>query len=177
MEKKNTEEGMIQVYFGNGKGKTTAALGLIMRAVGHGWPVLVVQFFKKRFTGELVSVQYLPGVDIFQFGSGEFIMGGKVEEADRKEWLLGWEMVKKHLLGGKYRLIILDELAYAFTLGLLGWDECARILSERAAGTEVVITGRTVPEELVSAADLVSEVRMIKHPAQKGVCAREGIEY
>jgi len=177
MDTMNAEHGLLQVYYGNGKGKTTAALGLVLRAAGHGWPVLVIQFFKKSLTGELVAVQYLPGVDFFQFGTGKFISKSHIEEADRREWILGWDMATEHLSSGRYRLIILDELAYAFSLGLLQWKEAAHALQERAPGTEVVITGRSVPQELLTLADLISEIRMVKHPLQRGVCAREGIEY
>lgn len=170
------ELGLIQVYFGEGKGKTTAALGTLLRAVGQGMKVLLIQFFKNRFTGELASLQLLPGVDAYQFGSGEFI-SGEVSPEDQREFTLGWHMAQEALKKGEYDIIILDELPYAFFYHLLTWEEMEKALKHKDSKVEVIITGRKVPEELIAIADLVSEVKLVKHPFSRGIPARRGLEY
>lgn len=170
------ELGLIQVYFGEGKGKTTAALGTLLRAAGQGMKVLLIQFFKNRFTGELASLQLLPGVDVYQFGSGEFI-SGEASPEDQREFVLGWHMAQEVLKKGEYDIIILDELPYAFFYHLLTWEEMEKALKQKNPKIEVIITGRKVPEELIAIADLVSEVRLVKHPFSRGITARRGLEY
>ncbi len=170
------KSGLIQVYFGEGKGKTTAALGATLRAAGQGMRVLLIQFFKKRFTGELASLQLLPGVDVYQFGSGKFI-SGEASPEDQKEFLLGWHIAQEALKGGEYDLVILDELPYAFYYQLLTWEEFKEALGQKNSEVELIITGRKVPEELIAIADLVSEIKLIKHPWEKGIPARRGFEY
>ena len=170
------KSGLLQVYFGEGKGKTTAALGALLRAVGQGMKVLLVQFFKRKFTGELASLQLLPGVNVYQFGSGKFITG-EVFPEDRREFFLGWQMVREALEKGEYDVVILDELPYAFYYHLLTWEEFRKALEQKDPGVEVIITGREVPEELIAIADLVSEIKLVKHPWDKGISARRGFEY
>ncbi|HOA98412.1 MAG TPA: cob(I)yrinic acid a,c-diamide adenosyltransferase [Candidatus Atribacteria bacterium] len=170
------KSGLIQVYFGEGKGKTTAALGTTLRAAGQGMKVLLVQFFKNKFTGELASLQLLPGVDVYRFGSGEFIRG-EVSPEDQREFFLGWHMVREALEKKEYDVVILDELPYAFYYHLLTWEECREALEQKNPEVEVIITGRKVPEELITIADLVSEIKLVKHPFNKGIPARRGFEY
>jgi len=170
-------KGLVQLYIGDGKGKTTASLGLALRAVGWGWKVLYLQFFKKRFTGELASTQCLPGVEFYQFGSGEFLIGREPSELDFKEFRCGWEVAKKALLEGGWDLLVLDEFCYAFLYHFLSFSEFEQVLQNKVDFLEVVITGRKAPPELIERADLVSEVKCLKHPFQKGVPAREGIEF
>ncbi|MEN3185562.1 MAG: cob(I)yrinic acid a,c-diamide adenosyltransferase [Atribacterota bacterium] len=171
------EKGFIQVYYGEGKGKTTASLGLILRAVGHNWKVLLIQFFKNAFTGEIASLQCLPGVTVYRFGSREFVWEGKVSEATKREFLCGWHLAQEALKNQEYDLIVLDELPYAFFYNLLSWEEFRKTMDVRNPQVEVVITGRKVLQELIDFADLVSEIRAVKHPYQHGVQAREGVEY
>jgi cob(I)alamin adenosyltransferase len=111
----STNRGFIQVYYGDGKGKTTAALGLAVRATGQGLKVLFLQFFKKNLAGELISLQYLPGITLYQFGSGKFILNRQWQEEDYQEFLMGWEMAKRALHTEDYDLLIMDEFLYAFT--------------------------------------------------------------
>lgn len=170
------KSGLIQVYFGEGKGKTTAALGTLLRAAGQGLKVLLVQFFKRRFTGELASLQLLPEINVYQFGSGKFI-AGEVSPEDRREFFLGWQMVREALKKGEHDVVILDELPYAFYYDLLTWEEFREALEQRDPRVEVIITGRKVPEELIAIADLVSEIKLVKHPWDKGISARRGFEY
>lgn len=171
------EKGLIQVYYGEGKGKTTAALGLILRAVGHNWRVLLIQFFKNAFSGEIASLQCLPGVTVYRFGSREFVREEEISEDIRREFLCGWYLVQEALRSREYDLIVLDELPYAFFYDLLSWEEFQKIMETRNPQAEIVITGRRVPEALIEVADLVSEIRAVKHPYHQGVSARKGVEY
>ncbi|MDK2895945.1 MAG: cob(I)alamin adenosyltransferase [Candidatus Atribacteria bacterium] len=171
------DQGLIQVYFGNGKGKTTASLGVALRALGHSLRVLFVQFFKRQFTGEMAAFQCIPQAEFYQFGSGDFLLGREINSEDQKEFRAGWELAKRALHEGTHRLVILDEISYAFAFNLLNWEELEQVLRERKPQVEVVITGRRVPEQLIDMADLVTEMREIKHPYTKGIKAREGFEF
>ncbi|NSW76604.1 MAG: cob(I)yrinic acid a,c-diamide adenosyltransferase, partial [Candidatus Atribacteria bacterium] len=166
-----------QVYYGEGKGKTTASLGLILRAVGHNWRVLLIQFFKNAFTGEIASLQCLPGVTVYRFGSREFVWEGEISEDTKQEFLCGWHLAQEALRSREYDLIVLDELPYAFFYDLLSWEEFQKTMQTRNPQIEIVITGRRVPEALIDFADLVSEIRAVKHPYHQGVPARKGVEY
>jgi len=166
---------MIHVYTGNGKGKTTAAFGLAMRARGHGKKVAVVQFMKGVEYGEVKSARKL-GIEVYQFGRKEFVDPKAPTELDFK---LAKEALKKaeELLKGDYDLVILDEVNVTVYFGLLKADEVLRILKEKNEKMEVVLTGRYAPEEFLNEADLVTEMREIKHYYRKGILAREGVEY
>jgi len=170
-------KGLLQVYFGDGKGKTTAAVGLAVRASGQGLKVLFLQFFKKNLTGELISLQYLPGITCYQFGSGKFIFNEQWQEEDYQEFLLGWEMTKRALASDNYDMVILDEFLYAFTYQMLGWDDFIKEMENRSQKIEVILTGRRVTPQLIDYADLVTKMIMVKHPYQQGIPARKGIEY
>jgi cob(I)alamin adenosyltransferase len=171
------KKGLVQVYYGDGKGKTTASLGLILRAVGHNLRVLLVQFFKNTPTGEIASLQFLPGVTVYRFGSREFIRENQVTEEEKNEFLCGWHLAQKALQSQDYDLVVLDELPYAFFYNLLSWEDFQKVMEVRNREIEVVITGRRVPQALIDAADLVSEIRNIKHPYEQGIPARRGMEY
>lgn len=173
----STNRGLIQVYYGDGKGKTTAALGLAVRATGQGLKVLFLQFFKKNVTGELISLQYLPRITLYQFGSGKFIGNRQWQEEDYREFLMGWEVAKRALHGEDYDLLIMDEFLYAFTYQMLSWDDFFQELSTRNPKVEVIITGRKILPQLVDYADLITNMTLIKHPYQQGIPARKGIEY
>lgn len=172
-----SRKGMIQVYYGDGKGKTTASLGLLLRAVGHNLRILFVQFFKNAFSGEIASLQYLPGVTVYRFGSKDFLSENYLTMEQKQEFLYGWCLVKKALRSQDYDLMILDELPYAFIVHLLSWEDFQRTMESRNPRIEVIITGRRVPETLIHLADLVSEIKNVKHPFQQGIPAREGVEY
>jgi cob(I)alamin adenosyltransferase len=173
----STGRGYVQVYYGDGKGKTTAAIGLAVRATGQGLKVLFLQFFKKNITGELISLQYLPGITVYQFGSGKFIFNRHWQEEDHREFLMGWEMAKKTLKGENYDLLIMDEFLYAFTYQMLSWDDFFPELDTRNPKLEVVLTGRKAIPQLIEYADLITNMTLIKHPYQQGIPARKGIEY
>ncbi|MGI6038430.1 MAG: cob(I)yrinic acid a,c-diamide adenosyltransferase [Limnochordia bacterium] len=168
--------GLIHVYTGAGKGKTTAALGLAMRALGHGYRVAILGFCKHREDiGEEKLAQRLPDLFFRQFGSGCFIIGEPTEQ-DRQSAREGW-LLAQELLAGRYQLVILDEISHVINKGLLDVEEVISRLAARPAGVEVVLTGRDMPEQLVAQADVVTEMVEIKHPYQRGIQARRGIEY
>lgn len=173
----NKEKGLVQVFFGDGKGKTSAALGVLLRASGHGKRVLFLAFFKGRFSGEMATVQCIPGVEYYQFGTEEFVGGGKPSPCEVQEFQCGWYFAKRALLEGTYDLVILDEFLYAFSWGLLSWETFSAVLFSRKPWVEVVVTGRKAPEELLRVADLVSEVKNIRHPLEQGISARKGFEF
>ncbi len=166
---------MIQVYTGEGKGKTTAALGLALRAAGAGLKVYIAQFVKGKTCSEHRALKKFRNIRIEQFGSGCFI-----REVTRKDKLLfsaGLKTIKKILKGRKHDVVILDEINVALKLGLLDCGKLIRILKAVPKEQEVILTGRDAPCGILELADLVSEVKEIKHYFRKGVRGRKGIEY
>ncbi|MBN1926621.1 MAG: cob(I)yrinic acid a,c-diamide adenosyltransferase [Prolixibacteraceae bacterium] len=167
----------IHVYTGNGKGKTTAAFGLALRAAGAGKKVFFAQFVKGKTYAEIEAVnKWLPSITIKQFGRGCFIVN-KPKQEDIDEARKGLSEIKRILQWGSYDLVVLDEANIAIYYKLFTVSELIEILKERNHSTEVVVTGRYAPQELIDAADLVTEMKEIKHYYQKGVEARKGIEF
>lgn len=193
-------KGMIQVYTGNGKGKTTAAIGLSLRAAGAGKKVMFFQFMKaKGYSEHNVLAELAPRIDLETVGKPFFIMPeGAEKEAEAEKWKdkavvfpsgkppgdyqtiidLGLARAAQALAQGEYDLVVLDEINVALSFGLIGWPKLEQILDQKAEGTEVVLTGRGAPPELTDKADLVTEMREIKHYyREQGLAARPGIEY
>lgn len=170
--------GLVQVYTGDGKGKTTAALGLALRAAGHGLRTYVGQFMKGQEYGELEAIKRLsPLITIEQFGQQGFV---HVEQATAQDEALahsGLERVRQALHSGEYDIVIMDEINVALFFGLLTVDEVLAVVGGRPPDVELVLTGRRVPEGIIAHADLVTEMREVKHPFQRGIKARRGIEY
>ncbi|MGM0602567.1 MAG: cob(I)yrinic acid a,c-diamide adenosyltransferase [Bacillota bacterium] len=166
---------MIQVYTGNGKGKTTAAIGLAVRAVGAGMKVFIGQFVKGMKYSELKSLSEIENIDIEQYGLDCFIVN-EPEEKDIKAARRGLKEVSCILKSGDYQLVILDEANIAVYYKLFSAEELIKVIEERAEGVEVVVTGRKADSRLVEYADLVTEMKEIKHYYQQGIEAREGIE-
>ena len=171
------ERGLLLVYTGHGKGKTTAALGLIFRALGYGHKVAVVQFIKgKRQTGERLYAEKL-GLEFFVMGKGftwESDDISRDKEAARRAWAKSQELIAT----GDYRIVILDEITYAINYGFLDLEEVPETFASRPAGLHVVVTGRNAAEGLVEAADLVTEMSVVKHPFKdQGVRAQLGLDY
>ena len=169
--------GLIQVYFGNGKGKTTAALGLALRAAGRGKEVLIIQFMKKWDYGELHSIQLIPQITIKTFGTKDFVHKGKAKEIDYQEAKKAFIEGVQAANSGQYDMIIFDELNVAIYFELLELQQVLDFLEEKPEEVEIIITGRNAPKEIIDKADLVTEMCEIKHPYQKGIQARIGIEY
>lgn len=169
------EKGYIQVYTGNGKGKTTAALGLSLRAVCAGKKVYFAQFVKGMKYSELNAGKYLPGFSIKQYGRDCFIFNEPSDEDIR----LGTEGLKECadvLKSGDYDVVVLDEINIALYYKLFTVEKVLEALDNRAPGVEVILTGRYAHEKIIEKADLVTEMKEIKHYYEKGVEARTGIE-
>ena len=170
-------KGLIQVYTGDGKGKTTAALGLALRAAGRNMKVLIVQFMKKWDYGELHSVELIPNITLKTFGTKDFVYKGKAKKIDYVEAQKAFSFGIEGIQSGNYDIVIFDELNMALYYELLNAKEVVEKLKRKPDNVEVVITGRRAPQEIVEVADLVTEMKEIKHPYQKGIEARKGIEY
>ncbi len=170
--------GLVHVITGPGKGKTTAAFGLALRASGHGLRVCVVQFMKTgQMTGEVIAARHLKGVELRQFGTGRFVDPKNPSQEDRRSAKEGLDFVRKRLSKGGCDLLILDEVSTAVAFGLLESGELLEMLKSRGEGVEVVLTGRNAPLELIEAADYVSIIESKKHPFGAGTGARKGIEW
>jgi cob(I)alamin adenosyltransferase len=164
------------VYTGDGKGKTTAALGLALRAAGAGWNVFIGQFAKGQPTSELDALRRFDDrITIRQFGS-ENLIGPRPEDADRLQAEEGLAQCAAAISSGRYRLVILDEANVAATMRLLTLPKLLEVIDTRPAGVELVFTGRWAPPEILDRADLVTEMREVKHYYRRGVPARVGIE-
>ena len=174
------ENGLVHIYCGDGKGKTTAAVGLCTRAAGSGRKVLFVQFLKDGRSGELNTLARVPGVRILH-GTP---MCGFVREKDEcarqqaaAEHRARFENAVRQVSDGSYDILVFDEAMAALNLGLLSLDAMTAFLDARPVGLEVVLTGREPPVELLDRADYISEIRCVRHPYQKGIEARRGIEW
>jgi cob(I)alamin adenosyltransferase len=168
--------GKVQVYTGEGKGKTTAALGLALRAAGAGLPVFIAQFMKSGESSELAALARLGDtIRLEQFGTGRFVRGAPGPE-DVAAAARGLARVREVMQAGGWRVVILDEANLAASLGLLPIEELLALIDTRPADMELVFTGRAAPPALLARADLVSEIRAVKHYFQRGVAARLGIE-
>ena len=171
------QRGLVQVYTGNGKGKTTAALGLALRAAGHGLRTHVIQFLKGVHYGELSALAALPAITVRQFGGAEWVHPEAVREEDRRRARQALAYAGEALAGGEYKLVILDEINVALDWRLLEVAPILDLIRTKPTGIELVLTGRNAPPEIIAAADLVSEMREVKHPFQQGILARCGIEF
>ncbi len=172
------QKGLFIVYTGDGKGKTTAALGLAMRALGHGQRVCMIQFIKpeNEQIGEFCSAQRL-GIEWHAVGDGFTWLSTDPAQTARQA-NLGWQLVQQKIISKQFDLIILDEFTYALMFKWLNTREILEWLHlNRPENLNLVITGRYAPKELISSADLVSEIHSIKHPFTKGLPAQAGIEY
>lgn len=171
------ERGLVQVYTGNGKGKTSAAFGLALRAIGRGLRVYVIQFIKGGFDyGELHSLRSIPNLKLKAFGRGEFI-GSPPTEADVRLAREALDFANKIIGSGKYDVVVLDEINVALSLGLIEVDDVSQLIKNKPERVELILTGRDASPEIIQIADLVTEMREIKHPRTKGVPPRIGIEY
>lgn len=166
---------MIQVYTGNGKGKTTAALGLALRSCGAGGRVYICQFLKGSYCCELTALKKFKNIKVERFGSSCFLRRAP-QKKDIASARRGLRAARKALGAKRYSLVVLDEINIALKLGLLELREVLSLIKGAPLETEVVLTGRFAHPEVIKAADLVSEIREKKHYYKKGVPARKGIE-
>lgn len=177
------QHGYIQVYTGNGKGKTTASLGLAMRALGRCWKVFIIMFTKGGDNyGELNSFRELSptiseNLTILQAGLDRIVYKHNQTEEDIKEIKKGWELAKDIIKNHKCQLLILDEINIAIDLGILDVDEVIEVLKNKPEEMEIVLTGRNAHPKIIEIAHLVSEIQPVKHYWDTGIAARKGIEY
>lgn len=171
------QKGLIHIYTGNGKGKTTAAIGLGIRAVGEGLKVYMIQFMKGRRYSEIDTLTNVPNFTVVQFGRDEFVSKEKPEQIDIDLAQKGFSHAKEILSKGVHDVVILDELNVAIDFGLIDLNDVLLLLKKKPGHVELILTGRYASSEIVKKADLVSEILEIKHPYQKGVQSRKGIDW
>ena len=180
-DKEKSDNGLVIVYTGDGKGKTTAALGMALRAVGRGWSALMIQFGKGGWHyAELDSSQRLaPEFEIIPMGLGFYKILDDVhtETEHRSAAKNALAFARDQMLSGKYDLLILDEVNGALAAGLIALGDVLEFLDVKPQALTLVLTGRYAPQGLIDRADLVTEMREIKHPYQKGILAQKGIDY
>lgn len=172
------ERGLVEVYTGNGKGKTSAAFGLALRAIGRGLSVYVIQFIKGGFDyGELYVLKDFPNLTLRAFGRGKFVTATPPEKEDIRLAEEALRLAREVVGNGKFDIVILDEINVALKLKLISLEEVLKVVKSKPKSVELVLTGRDAPDEIVQAADLVTEMREVKHPFNKGLPARKGIEF
>ena len=172
-----SETGFIHVYTGHGKGKTTAALGLGLRAVGAGMYVYMIQFMKGRRYSELDAVEHLHHFTIVQYGRDEFVSKENPEQIDIDLAQQGFTHAQQIISSNKYDMVILDEINVAVDYHLIPLNDLLELINKKPTRLELVLTGRHAHPEVVKNADVVTEMLEIKHPYQQGVLARKGIDY
>ena len=176
-EPRETRKGVLLVVTGTGKGKTTSAIGTALRALGNGFKVAVVQFMKGRIYGELIVLRDRLGVDVYQFGRNAFVDPKNPDPRDlqlaREGLDKAWEIVR----AGQHDLLILDEIIYVASYGLLPEHEVLELARARPRWMDLILTGRGASAELIELADTVSDVKEIKHHYKKGIESRAGMEY
>jgi cob(I)alamin adenosyltransferase len=172
------KQGLVQVFTGEGKGKTSAALGTVLRAAGHGLRVYIAFFMKGDYPyGENNTLSCLPGVTFARFGSREFIDPQHIKPEEREQAAKALASAREAMLSGEYDLVVLDEVNVAAAWSLITVKEVRQLIKNKPRNVELILTGRHADEEIIRLADLVTEMRNIKHPYDRGVKAREGIEF
>lgn len=173
--------GLIQVYTGDGKGKTTSAIGQGLRAVGHGYRVCMIQFMKGGPMypeyGEITTLKEILNFKVFQFGLPHFKREDEITEGERKVMEKALKKSREVLISGEFDLVILDEINVACYFDLLDVKEIIQLVDSKSDHTEVILTGRRADPQIIKRADLVSEIKDVKHPFNQGKKARKGIEY
>ncbi|MFC1988089.1 cob(I)yrinic acid a,c-diamide adenosyltransferase [Chloroflexota bacterium] len=170
--------GLIQIFTGDGKGKTSAALGIVLRALGHGLRVYIVAFMKGGYPyGEWETLSKLPNVKIDRFGLKTFTDPKEVRPEEIEQARQALAAAHEAALGGKYDLVVLDEVNVAVAWQLVALDEVVRLIRDKPQNVELVLTGRHADAKLIEMADLVTECLKIKHPYDKGITSRKGIDY
>ena len=175
---KKKGKGLIQVFTGNGKGKTSAALGSILRATGHGLKVFIVFFMKGKYPyGEFSSLPQLSNVDVASFGLRCLVDPNNINPEEIEQAELALKTARQAMLSGKYDMVVLDEVNIAVYFKLIQPDDVIKLVEEKPPDVELILTGRYAETSVIEHADLVTEMVKIKHPYDRGVKARRGIEY
>ena len=179
LAEKNREKGLIIVNTGNGKGKTTAALGMVMRSLGHGYKVAIVQFIKGAWepAEKAVLAKWEDQLEFHAMGEG-FTWDTQDRQRDIEKATAAWSTSLEYILNPEYRLVLLDEINIALKLGYLDVDTVIEGLERKPKDSHVILTGRGAPDQLIAIADLVTEMTLVKHPfREQGVKAQPGIEF
>ena len=170
--------GLVQIFTGDGKGKTSAAIGAVIRALGHGLKVYIVFFMKGDYPyGERSILSQLPNVTMDSFGSSGFVDPANIKPEEKEQAKRALVAAREAMLSGSYDLVVLDEVNMAVAFKLIELDEVLKLIEDKPQGVELILTGRRADSRLVKSADLVTEMLNIKHPYDEGVAARGGIEY
>jgi cob(I)alamin adenosyltransferase len=171
-------KGLVQVFTGNGKGKTTAALGTILRAAGHGFRVFIVFFMKGNYDyGEFSTLAKLPNVDMASFGFRQLTDPANIKPEEIEQARLALAAAREAVLSGNYDLVVLDEVNVALDFKLIELDEVVKLIGDKPPEVELILTGRYADTRIIKLADLVTEMVNVRHPFDKGIKARKGIEY
>jgi cob(I)alamin adenosyltransferase len=172
-------KGLVQVFTGDGKGKTTAALGTILRAAGHGLNTFIVFFIKGSYAyGEFSTLGKLPNVRLATFGLRQFMSKNKeINPEEKRQAEAALAAAREAVTGGRYDLVVLDEINVALDYHLIEMDDVIDIIKNKPSHVELILTGRNADVRLIEIADLVTDMVKIKHPFDKGVKARQGLEY
>jgi len=171
-------KGLVEVFTGNGRGKTSAAMGVVLRALGHDLKICIIFFMKGKFPyGEQKTLAKFPNVNFTVFGSLDFVDPRNVREEDKKEARKALQAGREAMLSGKYDLVVLDEINVAAAWGLIGVEDIIKLIEDKPEQVELILTGRYADPRIVKQADLVTEMVAIKHPFDEGVKARAGLDY
>ncbi len=170
--------GMVYVFTGDGKGKTSAALGIALRAAGHGLRTHITFFMKGEYPyGEQKTLGLLPNITVARFGSLEFVDPNQIKPEEKEQARLAMENARIAAQSGHFDLVILDEVNVAAAWKLIDVEDVLRFIREKPENLEVILTGRHASPEVIAVADLVTEMKEIKHPYRKGIPSRKGIDY
>ena len=170
--------GLVQVFTGNGKGKTTAALGTILRAAGHGLKIYIVFFMKGDYAyGEFDTLLKLPNVEVLKSGFRQFTDPLNIKPEEKEQAQTALAAARQAINSGHYDLVVLDEVNVALEYKLIELEDVLRLIKEKPVGLELILTGRYADNRMLELADLVTEMVKVKHPYDKGIKARKGIEY
>jgi cob(I)alamin adenosyltransferase len=175
---KETEMGLVQVFTGNGKGKTTAALGTVMRSLGHGLRVCIIFFMKGNYDyGEYSTLSRLNNIDMSSYGTRKLTDPANIKPEEKEQAEMALDAARRALLAEKYDLVVLDEVNVASSFGLIEADEVIKLIEDKPLDVELILTGRNADDRIIGMADLVTEMVEVKHPFNMGIKARKGIEY
>jgi cob(I)alamin adenosyltransferase len=170
--------GLVQIFTGEGKGKTSAGLGTVIRALGRGYRVCIVVFMKGNYPySEWKFFSQVPGMEIARFGYNSFTNPYDVKPEEKEQAEKALAFARESMLSGRYDVIMLDEICVASGWGLIPVEDVLKLIHDRPPHVELIMTGRDADERLVEAADMVTECRKVKHPYDKGILARRGLDY
>jgi len=173
-----TGKGLVEIFTGDGKGKTSAALGIALRASGHAFKVFIIYFMKGGFPyGERKALSQLPNIKFAKFGLESFVDPNNVTEAEKEEARKALQTAKEVIFNNEYDIVILDEVNVATAWNLISTDEVIKLIKEKPKNVELILTGRYADDKLIELADLVTNMTKVKHPYDKGILARKGIDY